>query len=99
MNQNGFAALSYAKTAGKRMPRYFLDVSQSQSSAPDEVGTVLPNEEAGRCLALSTLATIATRSIEGNDQQSWFASIRDTHGNTLYRAKLTLSGRWEDEGR
>jgi hypothetical protein len=97
MNQNGFAALSYAKTAGKLMPRYFLDVSQS--SAPDEVGTVLPNEEAGRCLALNTLATIAIQSIEGNDQQSWFASIRDTYGNTLYRAKLTLSGRWEDEGR
>lgn len=81
------------------MPRYFLDVSRGQSSAPDEVGSVLPNEQAGRCLALNTLATIATESIEGSDQQSWFASIRDAHGNTLYRAKLTLTGRWEDEGR
>ncbi len=84
---------------GKRIPRYFLDIGQDRGSTPDEVGTVLPNEEAGRCLALTTLATIANKSIQGNDQQSWFASIRDVYGNTLYRAKLTLSGRWEDEDR
>ncbi|KQO76411.1 hypothetical protein ASF20_13765 [Methylobacterium sp. Leaf88] len=81
------------------MPRYFLDVGQTQGSTSDDAGTVLPNEAAGRCLALDTLAQIATRSIQGNDQQSWFASVRDDQGNTLYRAKLTLSGRWEDEGR
>lgn len=80
------------------MPRYFLDVSQNQGSSSDEVGQILPNKEVGRCLALGILAAIATQSIEDNDQQSWFAALRDESGNTLYRAKLTLSGRWEAEG-
>jgi len=81
------------------MPRYFLDLNEQHDSPPDELGTILPDEEAGRRLTLSSLVSIANDSIGDADQQSWFASIRDAHGNTLYRAKLTLSGRWENKER
>jgi hypothetical protein len=81
------------------MPKFYLDLTSSQVSAVDEIGTILPNEEAGRRLALANLATVAKDAIQADDQQSWFATLRDVYGNTLYRAKLTLAGRWEDEGR
>lgn len=78
------------------MPRYFVDVAENSNIVEDEVGSDLPNLEAGRKLALRALAEVARDYVQSGSNQTFIATVRDESGASSYCAKLTLTDRWID---
>lgn len=78
-------------TRSKRMPRYFVDVAAGQDFVADEEGSVLPDLQAGRCLAVRALYEVAGECGLDGDDRTFTAIVRDEDGETAYRACLTLT--------
>ncbi|KQO76410.1 hypothetical protein [Methylobacterium sp. Leaf88] len=73
------------------MPRYFVDVAAGQYVVTDEEGTVLPDLQAGRCLAVRALYEVAGECGLKCDDRTFTAVVRDEAGETAYRACVTLT--------
>ncbi|KQP80647.1 hypothetical protein [Methylobacterium sp. Leaf117] len=76
------------------MPRLYFDFNDGRSRFVDEEGIDLPDVKAGRAEVLRTLAEIAKDALPKSDQQAFTASIRNSSGEMVYSAKVTVSGAW-----
>jgi hypothetical protein len=75
------------------MQKYYIDVAEGPNFVEDHVGTVLPDAEAGRQIALQALADIIQDELPAGRNQTFIATVRDEEGTEFYCAKVTLSSR------
>lgn len=73
------------------MPRYFVDVAAGSDFVADQEGSVLPDLQAGRCLAVRALYEVAGECGLTCNDRTFVATVRDEAGATAYRARLTLT--------
>jgi hypothetical protein len=73
------------------MPRYFVDVTAGSDFVADEQGSVLPDLQAVRLLAIRALYDVAGENSIERDDRTFLATVRDEAGATAYRARLTLT--------
>ena len=60
----------------------------------DEEGQELPNAEAAWRAALAALPDMARDKVQDGKDRTFCASIRDETGTVLYKATLSLTGKW-----
>jgi hypothetical protein len=75
------------------MPKYFIDVAEGTHFIEDEVGTILPDRESGRQVALQSLGDMIKEDLPTGENQTFIATVRDEQGEESYCAKITLSAR------
>ena len=78
------------------MPKLYFDFDDGRTRFTDEEGINFANIEAGRTEALQTLAEIVKDALPKSDQQEFSALVRNGSGNLVYRAKVTVSGEWNE---
>ena len=76
------------------MSRYFIDTNDDDTFVEDEEGQDLPDAEAARRAALAALPDMARDKVQDGKDRTFCASIRDGTGTVLFKATLTLSGKW-----
>ena len=76
------------------MPRYFIDTHDDDTLVEDEEGQELPNAEAAWRAALAALPDMARDKVQDGKDRTFCASIRDEAGTVLYKATLSLTGKW-----
>ena len=74
------------------MPRFFFDIHDSGVTRDDE-GQELPDIEAARRLAMSSLPQIAADEIPmDSDRRHFVVLVRDGNGTPVYTATLSFAG-------
>ncbi len=76
------------------MPRFFIDTSDGDLEIRDDQGIEFLCAEDARVAALAALPDMARDKIPDGDRRLFFVSVRDEHGNTIYKASLFLAGAW-----
>jgi hypothetical protein len=74
--------------------RFFFDTQDGEIESRDEEGLELPDADAARRLALSSLPDMADDALPNGDHQKFSVVVRTEDGALVYRADLTLRGRW-----
>ncbi|WP_436096846.1 DUF6894 family protein [Bosea sp. LjRoot237] len=78
------------------MPRYFVDSTDGQSAYVDRDGFDASDNQAARKAALAGLPDMARDSIPDGDNQRYAVRVRNSWGDVIYSATLTLVGSWTD---
>lgn len=73
------------------MPRFFIDTSDGNFLARDEVGHDFPDLQAAKQAAVSALPDIAREELPDGDERRFSAVVRDQDGAAVLQASLTLS--------
>ncbi|WP_156375732.1 hypothetical protein [Methylobacterium sp. Leaf125] len=76
------------------MTKLYLDFDDGRSQLRDEDGIDYPDEKAARTEVLKVLSEIAKDAVPKSDQQVLTATVRNASGDTVYSAKVTVSGGW-----
>lgn len=76
------------------MTKLYFDFDDGRSQLRDEEGIDCPDVDAARTEVLKTLGEIAKDALPKSDQQVLIATVRNGSGDTVYSAKITVSGGW-----
>lgn len=79
------------------MPRYFIDKSDGDSSYIDDVGTVLPDDEAARKAALAALPDMVRGHIPDGDQRRFVVTVRNETREVIYNGSMSFTGTWQKQ--
>lgn len=76
------------------MPHYFIDSSDGDLQIVDHEGLALPDDRSAREAALAALPDMAHDKIPDGDTRVISVSVRNDRGQTIYSARLELTGQW-----
>lgn len=76
------------------MPRYFVDSSDGLTAYVDRDGFIARDKLAARKTALAGLPDMARDAVPDKDSQRFVIRLRDSKGEVIYSATLTLAGAW-----
>ena len=79
------------------MPLYFFDTNVGDLLHRDDVGHEARDDEAARRLALDALPDLARDAMPDNDNDKFSVTVRDSHGDVIYDASLTLKAVWRPQ--
>jgi hypothetical protein len=74
--------------------KLYLDFDDGRSQLRDEDSIDCPDEKAARTEVLKVLFEIVKDAVPKSDQQMLTATVRNASGDTVYSAKVTVSGGW-----
>jgi len=76
------------------MAKYFFDIFDGTLPLIDQVGQDLPDPQAARFQALSTLPDLARETLPNGNRREFVIDVRDDAGLLVFTATLFLIGRW-----
>ena len=76
------------------MPRLFFDFDDARNHFRDGEGVDLPTVETAQDEVLRTLADVVREELPKGDQQTFTAHVRDAAGNSVYTARVSVTGTW-----
>jgi hypothetical protein len=76
------------------MQTFYIDTSDGLIAREDNIGIELLNVDAARRAAVAALPGIAGDVIPDGDDREFVATVKDSTGKPILRAKLTLSVEW-----
>jgi hypothetical protein len=85
------------KPESTRVPRFYFDIHDGERFTPDDEGLVLPDAQAARDRAVSTLPDIARDVMPDGAKRDFVVTMRDESGTAIFRASLSLQTEWLTE--
>lgn len=76
------------------MPRYFFNTDDGETRLQDGEGMDLPDVQAARAIAMSSLPDMARDKLPNGDRFTFSVQVCNGMGTLLYSATLEFAGQW-----